>query len=86
MKRIVAEIDGMMCGMCESHVSDAIRRAFAVKKVSASHKKGVAVIETESGITEAALRAALVPTGYRVLSVREEAPQEKGLFARLFGK
>ena len=31
------KIDGMMCGMCESHINDAIRNAFAVKKVSASH-------------------------------------------------
>ena len=24
------KIDGMMCGMCESHINDAIRRAFNV--------------------------------------------------------
>ena len=34
------KIDGMMCGMCESHINDAIRNAFSVKKVSASHSKG----------------------------------------------
>ena len=28
------KIDGMMCGMCESHINDAIRNAFSVKKVS----------------------------------------------------
>ena len=36
------KIDGMMCGMCESHINDAIRNAFSVKKVSASHSKGEA--------------------------------------------
>jgi copper chaperone CopZ len=25
-------IDGMMCGMCESHINDVIRREFKVKK------------------------------------------------------
>ena len=24
------KIDGMMCGMCESHINDAIRNAFSV--------------------------------------------------------
>ena len=31
MKRIVVRVDGMMCGMCESHINDAIRRAFKEK-------------------------------------------------------
>ena len=26
MNKITVKIDGMMCGMCESHVNDAIRR------------------------------------------------------------
>ena len=34
------KIDGMMCGMCEAHVSDVIRSKFKIKKVSASHSKG----------------------------------------------
>ena len=41
------KIDGMMCGMCESHVNDAIRRAFNVKKVTSSHTKGQTVILAE---------------------------------------
>ena len=36
MIQITLKIDGMMCGMCESHINDAIRNAFSVKKVSAS--------------------------------------------------
>ena len=42
------KIDGMMCGMCESHINDAIRNAFSVKKVSASHGKGEADIISEA--------------------------------------
>ena len=48
------KIDGMMCGMCESHINDAIRNAFSVKKVSASHSKGEADIISEEPIDEAA--------------------------------
>lgn len=33
MFRTVVKIDGMMCGMCEAHINDAIRRNFNVKKV-----------------------------------------------------
>ena len=41
------KIDGMMCGMCESHINDAIRRAFNVKKVTSSHSKGETVVLSE---------------------------------------
>jgi copper chaperone CopZ len=84
MNKITVKIDGMMCGMCESHVSDAIRKAFPVKKVTASHAKGEAVILAEEPITEDQLRAAIAPTGYQVLSVAVEPYEKKGLFG--FGK
>ena len=45
-------IDGMMCGMCESHINDVIRREFKVKKVSSSHTKGIAEIISENEIDE----------------------------------
>jgi len=32
MMKITLKIDGMMCGMCESHVNDTLRKAFPVKK------------------------------------------------------
>ena len=59
------KIDGMMCGMCESHINDAIRNAFSVKKVSASHSKGEADIISEEPIDEAKLRETItVPMVY----------------------
>lgn len=33
MIQTTVKINGMMCGMCESHVNDAIRNHFQVKKV-----------------------------------------------------
>jgi len=42
----------MACGMCEAHVNDAVRRAFPVKKVTSSHKKGETVILTEAELSE----------------------------------
>ena len=67
MIETILKIDGMMCGMCESHINDVIRSKFSVKKVTASHSRGEAVILSETQIPEAELKAALDPTGYRLL-------------------
>lgn len=80
MLKITMKIDGMMCGMCESHVNDAVRRAFPVKKVTSSHTKGETVILTETDISEEQLRTAMEPTGYCVLAVSKENYEKKGLF------
>ena len=34
MLKTVLKIDGMMCGMCESHMNDLIRKNCKVKKVT----------------------------------------------------
>ena len=85
MKKITVKIDGMMCGMCESHVNDAVRKAFSVKKVTSSHAKGETVLLTETDISAEELRTALAPTGYRVLEVSTEEYEKKGLFGSLKG-
>ena len=36
MNKITVKIDGMMCGMCESHINDAVRRAFPVRRKGCS--------------------------------------------------
>jgi copper chaperone CopZ len=82
MNKITVKIDGMMCGMCESHINDAIRGAFSVKKVTSSHTKGETVILTEENLSEAQLRAAIDPTGYRVQSVKLEPYEKKGFLGR----
>lgn len=80
MLKITMKIDGMMCGMCESHVNDAVRKVFPVKKVTSSHSKGETVILTETDIPEDQLRNTIEHTGYRVLSVNKENYEKKGLF------
>ena len=53
MQEITVGVDGMMCGMCESHVNDAVRAAFpTVKKVSSSHGAGKTVIVIEEDIPD----------------------------------
>lgn len=80
MLKITVKVDGMMCGMCESHINDAVRHAFSVIKVISSHGKGETVIISEEDIDEAALRAAIDATGYEVKSVSIVPYEKKGLF------
>ena len=56
MIKTTLEIDGMMCGMCESHINDCLRRNFNVKKVSSSHAKGETVILSETAPDEEMLK------------------------------
>lgn len=39
MVKITVGIEGMACGMCETHLGEAVRNAFQVKKVTSSHTK-----------------------------------------------
>lgn len=82
MYQITLGIDGMMCGMCESHINDAVRNAFPVKKVSSSHGKGQTVILSETEIPEAELRPVITKTGYELTSYACAPYEKKGLFHR----
>ena len=65
----------MMCGMCEAHVCDAIRKAVpSAKKVKASKRKKEATFLTEDAVDAEALKAAIDATGYDCLGI-ESAPK-----------
>ena len=68
MIETVVKVDGMMCGMCESHVNDAVRKAFPeAKKVVSSHTKAQTVIHSEQALDEATKSRA-----YRVHRTRKK--------------
>ena len=75
------QVDGMQCSMCETHINDAVRRAFPVKKVTSSHSKNQTVILSEKDIDEAELRGIIDDTGYEVVSVLKAPYEKKGLFS-----
>lgn len=81
MIRYTLDVEGMQCGMCESHVNDAIRRAFHVKKVESSHGKHQTIILTEEPLDEAALRRTIDGTGYTVRTVKSEPYEKRGWFS-----
>ena len=77
MIKTTMKIEGMMCGMCEAHVCDAIRKAVpGAKKISASRGKKEATFLTEEDVDADSLKKAIDATGYTCLGI-ESAPYEK---------
>lgn len=84
MIKTTLEVKGMACGMCESHVNEAIRNAFKVKKVTSSHTKNQTEIISEEALDEEKLKKVITETGYEPGAIKSEPYQKKGLFS--FGK
>ena len=86
MIKTTVEVSGMVCGMCEAHVNDAIRAAFPVKKVTSSRARGETVIWSEAPLDRQKLKRAIGETGYAMLSASEETAEKKSPLARLSGQ
>lgn len=80
MWKYTVEVNGMMCGMCEAHINDAVRKAFSVKKVNSSRSKKQTVVLSETELDTAALADAISNTGYEVGEIQKEPYKKKGLF------
>ena len=84
MIETIVKVDGMMCGMCESHVNEAVRKAFPeAKKVTSSQAKGQTVIHSEQPLDEQKLRDAINATGYEVKGIKSAPYEKKGFFSFL---
>lgn len=82
MWKYTVEVSGMMCGMCEAHINDAIRKAFPVTKVTSSQRKGQTVIVTDQELDKASLQKTITGLGYTMGDVQKEPYQKKGLFGK----
>lgn len=81
MIKTTLKVDGMMCGMCEAHVCDAIRKAVpSAKKVTASRAKKEASFLTDDAVDCDAVKNAVDSTGYTCLGVESVPYEKKGLF------
>ena len=78
MVKTTLGIDGMMCGMCESHMNDAIRNKFEVKKGTSSHSKKQTEVISEEALDEGKLKEVVEKTGYQLISVETEPYEKKG--------
>ena len=64
-----ARVEGMMCQMCETHVSEAVRRAFPdARKIKSSRKKSEVSFVTDTEINKELLEKAIKDTGYDFIS------------------
>ena len=79
MYKITLNIEGMACGMCEAHMNDAIRAAFAARKVTSSHVKKQTVIIAENDIDDAKLAETVKSTGYQLTGITRGPYEKKGL-------
>jgi len=81
MIKTTLKIDGMMCGMCESHVNDELRRRIPVaKKVKSSHRTGECTFITEEKVDENIIKEALSAIGYEVTAISYEPYKKRGIF------
>ncbi len=91
MLQVTANVDGMMCGMCEAHVKDAVRKAFPdAKKINASAASGKVEFQIEQelplSMLKHDLKAELDSIGYKLIDISSgaAAAEEKGgLFSKL---
>ena len=83
MVQTTLKVNGMMCGMCESHINDVVRKTAQVEKVTSSHTKGETVIVSAQPLDIEALKAAIAATGYTVPGAEEKPSENKGFFSFL---
>lgn len=62
-------IEGMACGMCEAHISDALRKNFPARHIRTSFRKRRSVFISDDMPDEDELRKVISDLGYTVVSV-----------------
>lgn len=77
MVKVIMEVEGMHCEMCENRVNNAVKAAAAPRSVSSSAAKGVTEFVADAAPDEAAVRAAVEDMGFTVKSYSAE-PYKKG--------
>lgn len=81
MVETILKVNGMMCGMCESHINDVVRKTAQVSKVSSFHTRGETVIVSEQELDIEALKQAIAATGYTVTDAETRPYEKKGFFS-----
>lgn len=61
-------IEGMACSMCETHINDAIRKNFNVKRVKSNRRKKTCVVKSVEPLDEVRVRTVIEELGYDLVS------------------
>ncbi|MEE3378155.1 MAG: heavy metal-associated domain-containing protein [Lachnospiraceae bacterium] len=79
MTRTIIGVDGMMCSMCEAHISEAVRKAVPeAKKITSNRGKKQTEIISEEPVDTEKIKAAIEATGYTYLGAESEPYKKKG--------
>lgn len=60
------EVKGMKCGMCESHINDALRNSFVCLKVKSNKSKNLMILKVNSLISFEKIKNVISNLGYDV--------------------
>ena len=82
MIKITMQVEGMHCGMCETHVNDVVRRVNGVKKVKSSHIKGITEVVADDGADIGLIRDGIARQGYGGGEIKSEPYAKRGIFSR----
>ena len=78
MNKYVLSIDGMMCGMCEAHINDVIRKSVPeAKKVNSSYKKNESSFIVEGSVDIDKLKEDIRNIGYEIKDYTVEEYKKK---------
>ncbi|MEW9121727.1 MAG: cation transporter [Thermotaleaceae bacterium] len=69
MKKLMA-IEGMSCGHCVKHVTNALEEVTGVTSVAVDLQGKNAVVELSSAVEDSVLKAAVEEAGYDVVDIK----------------
>ena len=72
MVKITVNVEGMMCGHCEAHVNEAIKKAFGAEDVVSSHENNTTVFTAPEKVDEDKIRQTIKDAGYEVTGITQE--------------
>lgn len=67
--KIKVLIEGMSCGNCANHVTEALSELSGVSNVEVRLEEKFALIEAENSIAEDAIKSAIDEAGYEVVGI-----------------
>jgi len=68
MKKVLS-IEGMTCGNCKKHVTEALLDVTGVKSATVDLAKKNAVVESDAPVADEALKNAVSEAGYAVTAI-----------------
>ena len=72
MVKVTVNVEGMMCGHCEAHVNEAIKKAFGVEEVVSSHESNTTVFTAPEKVDEDKICQTIKDAGYEVTGITQE--------------